>query len=352
MDDETYAAAGANMEDEGVEELVLLPAEISRKPKRRKRSKPVEDGHSAVGKLVVATHGSPAHPLRIGDIEIPCYVLEDERRVITQRGMLRAMGLSVGGTSNRIATFAAGRGVSAYLKPEAAAMFRDPIRFRIPVSGGAAYGYEATLLADLCDAVLGARQAGALMHHQEHVAQNCEILVRSFARVGIIALVDEATGFQRTRTKDALARILEMYISKELASYASVFTDDFYYWLFKLRGWDVSDLRKRPGYTAELTKNLVYRRLAPGVLVELQRVQIRSEKGRPKHTLYQRLTENHGYPRLKEHLAAVVALMRVAPNWKAFMSMLDRALPRQDVQDLFPGEGYGAEADEAFVTAE
>ena len=90
------------------------------------------------------------------------------------------------------------------------------------------------------------------------------MLVWSFARVGIIALVDEATGYQRQRAKDALSKILEMYISKELASYATVFTDEFYYHLFQLRGWSVVDLTKRPGYTAELTKNIVYRRLAPG----------------------------------------------------------------------------------------
>src|SRR5712692_10382868 len=39
-------------------------------------------------RLVKATHGSPDRPLRIGDLEIPCYVLEDGRRVLVQRGMM------------------------------------------------------------------------------------------------------------------------------------------------------------------------------------------------------------------------------------------------------------------------
>jgi hypothetical protein len=120
------------------------------------------------------------------------------------------------------------------------------------------------VLADRCDAVLAAWRAGNLTYHQARIADQCEMLVWSFARVGIIALVDEATGYQRQRAKDALSKILEMYISKELASYATVFTDEFYYHLFQLRGWSVVDLTKRPGYTAELTKNIVYRRLAPG----------------------------------------------------------------------------------------
>lgn len=305
-----------------------------------------ERTHVAVQTCAQATHGSPTSPLRVGDIEIPCYVLADERRVIVQGGMIKALGIAQGtasgGAGNRIAKLASTKGVAAFLRPDAADLIKSPILFRTPQGGALAYGYEATLLADLCDAILAARRASKLNYQQAPLADRCEILVRSFARVGIIALVDEATGYQRDRAKDALAKILETYISKELASYASVFTDDFYYWLFKLRGWSVADLRKRPGYTAELTKDLVYRRLAPGVLEELQRVQLRNDKGRPKHGLYQRLTENHGYPRLKEHLAAVVALMKAAPNWSAFVRMLERALPKQDLPDLFPGEGYGS----------
>jgi hypothetical protein len=51
---------------------------------------------------------------------------------------------------------------------------------------------------------------------QEHIAKQAEILVRGFAGVGIIALVDEATGYQQDRARDALSRILEAFIAKEL----------------------------------------------------------------------------------------------------------------------------------------
>lgn len=92
----------------------------------------------------------------------------------------------------------------------------NPIRFRAPTGGVVATGYDATILPNICDAVLAARDAGALRTDQLHIAKQCEILVRGLARVGIIALVDEATGYQRDRTKDALAKILEAFIDKEL----------------------------------------------------------------------------------------------------------------------------------------
>jgi hypothetical protein len=74
----------------------------------------------------------------------------------------------------------------------------NPIKFRAP-KGKMAYRYEATVLADICDAVLLARKARMLQKQQLHIADQCEILMRGFARVGIIALVDEVTGYQEFR---------------------------------------------------------------------------------------------------------------------------------------------------------
>src|ERR1700730_11707624 len=61
------------------------------------------------GEIPKATHGSPDSPLRIGDIEIPCYVLADGRRVLVQKSLVVALGMSPGGSSHggdRMAKFA------------------------------------------------------------------------------------------------------------------------------------------------------------------------------------------------------------------------------------------------------
>lgn len=54
----------------------------------------------------------------------------------------------------------------------------------------------------------------------------------------------------------------------------------------------------------------------------------RTDSGNLKHKLFQRLTEGVGHPRLREHLAAVVMLMKYAPNWRVFMDRLDREFPQ------------------------
>jgi len=206
----------------------------------------------------------------------------------------------------------------------------SPIRFVRPGRGGKlAVGYEATILVDLCDAVLDARDAEVLKGKQLIVAKQCEILTRAFAKVGIIALVDEATGYQEIRSRYALERILDKFISKELLKWAKTFPDKFYEQMFKLRDWQYIPFSiKRPGVVGRYTNDLVYERLAPGVLEELKRITPRDAKGRTKHRFFQRLTEDVGHPRLREHLTAVIALMKAASNWGQFYRMLQRALPK------------------------
>lgn len=153
-------------------------------------------------KLPEVTHGDPGHPLKIGDIEIPCYVLSDGTRVLHQRGMVDALGMargSSGGTGgDRLAKFVAGDRLKDYVSQDLLSVTASPKKFKVP-GGHQAYGYEATVLSDICEAVLAARKAGKLQSQQMHIADQCEMLLRGFARVGIIALVDEATGFQYDR---------------------------------------------------------------------------------------------------------------------------------------------------------
>lgn len=292
-----------------------------------------------------AAYGSPDRPLKIGNLEIQAYVLDDEKRVLVQTGMLNALGMSHGGSGaktrtgkDRLAKFVSGKYINPFITKELAERTENPIKFRLG-SAGVAYGYEATILADICDAVLEARKRGALQKQQEHIAEQCEILVRGFARVGIIALVDEATGFQDKRTKDALLKIMEEFIAKELRPWISTFPEDYYKEIFRLNNWPFRAAGgKRPIVVGKWTNDVVYDRLAPGVKKALHDLAERDENGRPKHKLFQRLTKSTGHPRLREHLSAVVALMKASNNWGEFKRMLQRALPAYGSNLVLPLE--------------
>lgn len=299
------------------------------------------------GEIKRATHGSDDHPVKIGDIEIPCYVLEDGTRVLSQRGLQTGIGMSIGGSSKpgeqRMVGFVNGLAHKGIDVKDLTASIGQPIKFIPPGGGRTAFGYEATILADICDAVLSARKQGILAPQQMKIADQCEILVRGFARVGIIALVDEATGYQRDRAADALAKILEAFIAKELQAWVQTFPPDFYEQMFRLRGLEYPATSvKRPQYFGVLTNDIVYKRLAPGVLKSLKEATPRNEDGRPVAKYFQSLTSNIGYPKLKEHLGAVVALMRISETWQDFVSLLDRHYPRYgDTMQLPYDDGKG-----------
>jgi hypothetical protein len=292
------------------------------------------------GDIKQATHGDEDHPLTIGDIKIPCYVLEDGRRVLQQTGLIQSLNMSHGGSysvgGDRLAKFATQGRLSSFVSKELVDRTADPIRFKT-TKGSLAYGYEATILADLCDAILAARSAGILQKQQQHIAERAEILVRGFARVGIIALVDEATGFQRDRTKNALAKILEAFVAKELQPWVKTFPDEYYAQLFRLRGLDYDTASvKRPQYFGTLTNDIIYKRLAPGVLAELKKVIPKTESGRRRAALSQGLTRNIGYPKLREHLGAAVAFMKISRDYFEFIDRMDQHYPRFGEQYRLP----------------
>lgn len=289
-----------------------------------------------------ATHGSSDKPLRIGDVEIPCYVLENEARVVSQRGFLAGLGVGKGSTKSgddQLTVLATFLESNSLINKELLAVVKNPIRFKPAHGGRPAYGYPATVLADICEAVLAARAAGLLSDRQAGLAKQCEVLIRGFARVGIVALVDEATGYQKDRARDALAQILEAFVAKEMQPWVRKFPAEFYEEMFRLRGLPFnSESVRRPPYFGHLTNDIIYRRLAPGVWQELKSKVRKNSEGRPTHQLHRLLTPDIGDPRLKDLLTKVVTIMQLSEGWPDFKAKLDRLAPAYDETLMLPFE--------------
>lgn len=282
-----------------------------------------------------------------GDMMIPCAVLAGGVRVLSERGVAKGFGIKRSSASwqdskrggVRLPSFCHASNLNPFISNELRSMLIKPILYH-PVgnSGMVAHGVLASAIPQICDVWLKARDAGVLRAQQAHIAVRADIVIRGLAHTGIIALVDEATGYQSDRSRDALAMILQEFISKELCRWAKRFPDEFYQQLARLRGIDLSTVStKKPQYIGHLTNNVVYSRLAPGVLDELKQSTPKDEEGRRRHHFHRLLTEDVGHPRLAEHIAAVLALMRVSTDWQHFSSMLDESLPVWTPQMKFPG---------------
>ena len=280
--------------------------------------------------------------LLIANREISCSVLADGRRMLTQSDFLTALGRSTqpkAGTGimslDELPAFLSADNLKPFITNE----LRDstkPVAY-LSTSGRKTLGYEAKLLPLVCDVYLKARDHKVLQHMQNNIVKMCDLLMRGLAHVGIIALVDEATGYQYDRARDALAQILETFIDNELKKWIKTFPDDFYKQIARLKGYQLRDINKRGQVYATLTNYLIYKRLAPGVLKELKRITPKDSKGRRKHKYFQRLTEDIGHPALRELLSNQIVLMKLFPDggWAEFDKAMNRVLPPYGDHPLF-----------------
>lgn len=273
-----------------------------------------------------ATHSGT---LKIG--EIPCYVLENGERILSTRGVMKSLkrtwrGRKYAGTE--LPVFLEAKNLTPFISSDLGPVLK-PVEFRTD-KGIKSLGYRAEILPAVCEIYLKAREKGDLTPGQENVARQCEILVRGLSRIGIIALVDEATGYQEVRDRLALQAILDKYLRKEFAAWAKRFPDEFYEQIFRLRGWTWKGMKiNRPQVVANYTKDIVYARIAPGILKELEARNPVDEKGHRKSKHHQWLTEDVGHPALAQHIYATIGLMRVSSSWNRFIDLMDRAFPRR-----------------------
>ncbi|MGI4814754.1 MAG: hypothetical protein ACRYGG_15685, partial [Janthinobacterium lividum] len=170
-------------------------------------------------RLQKATH---IGELKVGGVSIPCAVLEDGTRVITQRGMFVALGMNKNPSKGQAASidnkpaFLSANSLKPFISDELARSW-TAIPFRLPKGSGGykgkiAFGYQAKILPLVCHVFADAKEAGALAKSQLHIATAAKIIDRGFSVVGIVALVDEATGYQDIRDRQALQEILRQYI--------------------------------------------------------------------------------------------------------------------------------------------
>jgi hypothetical protein len=297
---------------------------------------------SANAAIPQAEFGSENRPLKIGDIELDCFVLNNSQRVISQRGMFRGLAAARGGSWTRedgnldeevgaeLPRFAAQRWLSSHLSSDLEMALRNPITFSAP-GLHRLLGYPATVLPELCDAILAARSAGDTTERQKGIVDRAEQLIRAFAKVGIIALVDEATGYQAYRARDELQKILAAYIAPELLPWAKRFPDAFYEQIHRVWGWQYKPgNNSRNAYIGQLTNKLVYQQLPPGVLEELKKKSPKNPKtGRRNSMLHQGLTEDVGHPSLEKQISATTTLLRACPPGKPkfFEKLFNNAFP-------------------------
>jgi len=282
--------------------------------------------------------------LTIGDMVFPCSVLSDGSRILTQSDFMKGMGMYYSGWvarkraaeegSAEIPHFLSFKKLQPFVDKHLGELQSIILKYR-GANGVPARGIRAEIIPKICEVWLDAEESGKLGGRQKQIAKKAHVLMRSLAHIGIIALVDEATGYQAVRPKDALQKYLEQIIRKELAAWAKKFPDEFYENIYKLKGWQWPGMKKnRYSVVAYYTRDLVYERLAPGLLKELENKSPRKDTGERSNKLHQWLTDDIGNPMLSQHLHSLIMFQRLAITsgfgWQRFVKMVDQVMPKRE----------------------
>jgi P63C domain len=286
--------------------------------------------------LPQATHqGSMA----VGDLDLDCYVLEDGRRLFHKRGMARALNMKSGG-GNVFMRAMRRKGLGSELDQKLINKIENPINFK-PLTLDLGHGYEADVLVEVCKAIVRAADAEKLTASQSALALQAKILLNAFAKVGVTALIDEATGFQEIRQPDALRLLVQQYIEIEKREWEKQFPDDYYNELNRIYGSRRMTMtaagtviQNRPQHFAKFTRSYVYHPLENGaVLEELDRINPKIDaKGTRRARFHQHLKQGYGIEKLKRQVQEVLTLMKVSDTTSQFKKLFGKRFPQPGTQ--------------------
>lgn len=241
-------------------------------------------------------------PIKIFNVELDSYILRDGTALLRKSKMMKALGRPWRGKSrSESPTFIGAQNLQPFIRPE----LKEELKGIELLDGSKLVScYHADILPLVCNVYLEARAARALTRKQLPIAETCEMLIRSFARIGIVALIYEQLGFERLKHPNALRLLIESYLAEEIRRWSKEFPDEFFFQLDRIYGHEKTTSRNRPKYYARFIRKYIYDPIERGlVLEELDERNPLNERGVRRQRHHQLLNEKKGLPVLRSDLA-------------------------------------------------
>ena len=259
--------------------------------------------------------------LSIADAKFPVYVLNDGKRVMAQREVVRAL---TGQVHGKLANYIDTSNLREFI--DSKKILDQAIRFVISGTQLTGNGFEAILLLDICDAYLRAREAGKLGTHQEFIAKQAEIITRACAKVGIIALIDEATGYDAFKKKREYQLKLQAFIADDLQEWARMFPQEFWFELARLEGVHYS-ARSRPLRWGKYVMAFVYDAIDKDIGKKLREI---NPDPHFKQNHHQWLKE-FGRQKVHDQVERVITIMKLCDDMDDFRAKFARVFKKSAI---------------------
>ncbi|PLR33742.1 hypothetical protein CYR32_13325 [Chimaeribacter coloradensis] len=260
--------------------------------------------------------------LNLGGKEISCAVLSNGKRIITQTALFDVFGRPRKGEKRlgkEYPSIIGARNLLPYVDEELIE-YSKPVHYYSSTSSKILKsGYDANIIPAVCEIYLSAKENNDILESQEKIVYQANVIIRALAKVGIAALVDEATGYQLERESDALQTLLRAYISEDLLQWQSRFPRKFYQEIYRLYDWDYNPTSfKHPSYIGHFTNDYIYKKMPTGVLNELRSRNPKNNSGNRLRRHHQFLSGDIGIPHLEKHITKVITIMELSKNIDEF----------------------------------
>jgi hypothetical protein len=269
----------------------------------------------------------------VADKQIPCAVLENGKRIISQTGLFDAFDRPRKGEKRieQLPSIVGAKNLLPFVTDEL--IEKSQVIYYKHTNGKVAKGYDAEVIPVICELYIDASESGELHSSQEKLADRAMMLIRALAKVGITALIDEATGYQYDRESQELQRLLEVYIAKDLMKWQKRFPNQYYKEIYRLYGWEYNpESSKRPQYIGNFTNKYVYDLFPEEVIEEIKKrnpVVKSGSKSYRKNKNFQYLTTDIGLPQLDNHISKLLGVMKLSDNIEQFKRNFDRAFEEE-----------------------
>jgi hypothetical protein len=236
----------------------------------------------------------------LGSLEIECHVLDTEERIIAQQGAAQLflgpngqsgnLGISIdrllskinelSGVANRPKT-----SIKQYLTINKIKGLSGVANVFIPPWGGYAYGYKAEDVLSMARAFSYALKEGLLRRDQLHIGRNAFDILDACAEAGLVALIDEATGYQLIRDANDLEIRVNAFLRSNARDWQRLFSDDMwaeYARVYKDK-WKRGDKRPPRGAMPSIIKNDIYGYVAGKDVIGVLKEWYATKGSKPKH---------------------------------------------------------------------
>lgn len=275
-------------------------------------------------------YGSSKLPLKIGGLELACYILSDKQHVLPIAGIQKILGYE-GKSETWLLHILISISKFEKIPKELLEAYEHPVKIEINATKNnieILNAIDSTAFLETCQTIVDAKNNGLLGANLIKISKPASLILEHTKHKSIDVLIDDATGYQTYKTQVMLS--FEQYMHSQLEDEAvfwlKTIADDFYLVLFKIHNQDWHLMKTSPEIMGSLIYDLIFCRINTEILSEL-----RAKAPKRAYLRKGNRPQDNENPKLKEYIDDIMALLKTtAHNWFIFLQLLNRTYPIQN----------------------